>query len=56
MIGSVKTAWIKRPMMTVSMYMPSCWAVEARLAIPMILPAIRHMIPNGEYLRSEQAL
>lgn len=51
MAGRVMIAWIIRPTMTVIMYKPSCCAVEARLAIPMILPAIRHMIPNGEYLK-----
>lgn len=36
--------------MTVTMYKPNIWAVAVKLLIDIILPAIKHIIPNGEYL------
>ena len=50
MMKIVPRVWMSSPRITVSMYNPSCSAVSARFGMLMILPAIRHMIPNGEYL------
>ena len=47
----LKKKWMTNPRMTVSMYMPSCSAVLDKLGMLMILPATRHMIPKGEYLK-----
>ena len=52
MILSVPQAWMMRPRMTVNMYRPSCEAVWDRLSILRICPAIRNMMPMGEYLQN----
>ena len=52
MSESVMQAWMSSPVITVTMYMPSCSAVLARFSRLRILPAIRHMIPKGEYLQA----
>lgn len=44
-------AWIIKPITTVTMYRPNIWAVAAKLVIDMIFPAIKHIMPNGEYLQ-----
>lgn len=49
-VGRVINAWNNKPNMTVTMYKPNIWAVAVKLLIDIILPAIRHIIPNGEYL------
>ena len=41
---------------TVTMYIPSCFAVSARLSIDMILPAMRHIMPRGEYLQRTEII
>ena len=48
---NVMQAWMSSPVMTVTMYMPSCSAVVAKFSRLRILPAIRHIIPKGEYLQ-----
>lgn len=52
-VGRVINAWNNKPNMTVTMYRPNIWAVAVKLLIDIILPAIRHIIPNGEYLHGE---
>ena len=47
---SVTQAWKRSPTITVSMYMPSDMAVLPRSSMLRILPAIRHIRPNGAYL------
>ena len=48
--GNVITAWIKSPATTVTIYKPNIFAVSTRFTIDIILPAMRHIIPKGEYL------
>ncbi len=50
---SVPAACITSPRMTVNIYKPSCSAVLAKSSMLIILPAIKHMIPNGEYLDNQ---
>lgn len=49
--GRVIRACIDRPATTVTMYNPNILAVSARLTIDIILPAMRHIIPKGAYLK-----
>ena len=47
----VPNVWTVALRVTVNTYNPSCLAVSARLSMDMILPAMRHRMPTGEYLQ-----
>lgn len=49
--GSMISAWMVRPKRMVTMYIPSCWPTFAGSSSSRILPAIKNMIPMGEYLK-----
>lgn len=46
--------WMTRPMITVTMYMPSCLATTSKSLIAMIFPQMRQAMPNGEYLKGKK--
>lgn len=50
MLGRKMAPWMMRPMITVTIYMPSCLATTSRSLMEMILPQMRQAIPKGEYL------
>lgn len=43
--------WMIRPTITVTMYIPSCFATTSKSEMEMIFPQIRQAIPIGEYLK-----
>lgn len=50
-VGRITMPWIIRPMMTVTVYMPSCPPISVMSSISTILPAIKKRIPMGAYLQ-----
>lgn len=50
-VGRITMPWISRPMMTVTVYMPSCPPISVMSSISTILPAIKKRIPIGAYLQ-----
>lgn len=50
-VGRIIHPWIRRPMMTVTVYMPSCPPISVMSSISTILPAIKKRIPMGAYLQ-----
>lgn len=49
----VMKAWMKRPMMTVSMYSPRRCIISPGSSMSRIFPQTRNMIPTGEYLQNK---
>ncbi len=50
------TAWMARPAITVTMYRPNWLRVFEMLAMDMSRPAIKHVMPKGEYLEGKDLL
>lgn len=50
-VGRITMPWIRRPMMTVTVYMPSCPPISVMSFISTILPAIKKRMPIGAYLQ-----
>lgn len=46
--------WMRRPMITVTMYIPSCLATTSKSLIAMIFPQMRQAMPSGEYLEQSE--
>lgn len=50
-VGRTTMAWMSRPQITVTVYIPSWLPMVVISSISTILPAIRNRIPIGAYLR-----